>query len=102
MENNIASILKTDRKARERLERTRETALKKKLELDGEIEKFRVKSQQKAEKAIEEIRSDEERKIKAAADETERYAKKTRKELENRYEENCSKWVSEIVKRSLS
>lgn len=101
MDNNISSILETDRKARTRLESAKSAALESRKKLEAEIEKYREKRKLQTKEHIEDIKEDELRKIKAAVEERERLNKKICKNLDKQYEENHDRWVNELVKRSL-
>lgn len=101
MDNNISSILETDRKARQRLAKAREEALESREKLESNIEKYKEKRKLQAQKDIAEAKETEERKIKAAVEQNQKANKKICKNLDTLYEENKKSWVNEIVKRCL-
>jgi len=101
MDNNISSILETDRKARQRLAKARKEALESREKLESNIEKYKEKRKLQAQKDIAEVKETEERKIKAAVEQNQKTNKKICKNLDTLYEENKKSWVNEIVKRCL-
>ena len=72
MDNNISSILETDRKARQRLAKAREEALESREKLERNIEKYKEKRKLQAQKDIAEVKETEERKIKAAVEQNQK------------------------------
>lgn len=102
MYNNINEILKTDKRARERLEKARYYALNRRKKLELEIEKTKEDVEIKAQEAKEELKFKEARKISSSSEKIAIDTERIIKTLDEKYEENHDKWVKQIVMRVLS